>query len=151
MTPPAADRISATRHVCQMLRAGDGVRGRSRRLPVREAQQTKYLTPPQADQFTRVGDAKTPRSNPQQNLKPAELLLAHRHHRHGAPSGTQNPGECHVYFAQGCHLYIALTVGMPRLSVYARHRHQVAGGGAVEHFEKLAPVDPGRGSPLSGE
>jgi hypothetical protein len=23
--------------------------------------------------------------------------------------GPQNPGECHLYFAQGCHLYIAPT------------------------------------------
>ena len=23
--------------------------------------------------------------------------------------GPQNPGECHLYFAEGCHLYIALT------------------------------------------
>jgi hypothetical protein len=23
--------------------------------------------------------------------------------------GSQNPGECHLYFAEGCHLYIALT------------------------------------------
>jgi lipopolysaccharide transport system ATP-binding protein len=47
--------------------------------------------------------------NAQQHLKPAELLLAHRHHRHGASPGTQNPGECHLNFAQGCHLYIART------------------------------------------
>jgi hypothetical protein len=25
-------------------------------------------------------------------------------------SGPQNPGECHFYFAEGCHLYIAVTV-----------------------------------------
>src|ERR1700730_1538950 len=25
--------------------------------------------------------------------------------------GPQNPGMCHLYFAEGCHLYIALTVG----------------------------------------
>jgi hypothetical protein len=23
--------------------------------------------------------------------------------------GPQNPRECHLYFAEGCHLYIALT------------------------------------------
>jgi hypothetical protein len=54
-------------------------------------QQTKYLTPMQADQFARVGYAQPTRSNPQQDLKPTELLLAHRHHRHGAPSGTPEP------------------------------------------------------------
>src|SRR5271163_1854971 len=55
------------------------------------AQQAKYLTPLQSDQFTRVGNTKTTRLNPQQYLKPAELLLAHRHHRHGASSGTPEP------------------------------------------------------------
>jgi hypothetical protein len=24
--------------------------------------------------------------------------------------GPQNPRECHLYFAEGCHLYIALTL-----------------------------------------
>jgi hypothetical protein len=39
MTPPAAaDTLGAKRHVSQLLGAGDGVKGRSRRLPVREAQ-----------------------------------------------------------------------------------------------------------------
>src|SRR5271169_1647080 len=55
------------------------------------AQQTKYLTPVQADQFTRVGNTQTTRLNLQQNLKPAELLLAHRHHRHGATPRTPKP------------------------------------------------------------
>jgi hypothetical protein len=26
------------------------------------------------------------------------------------PPGPQNPRECHLYFAEGCHLYIALTL-----------------------------------------
>src|SRR5271168_4729796 len=55
------------------------------------AQQAKYLTPLQADQFTRVGNTQTTRLNLQQNLKPAELLLAHRHHRHGATPRTPKP------------------------------------------------------------
>jgi hypothetical protein len=25
--------------------------------------------------------------------------------------GPQNPGVCHLYLAEGCHLYIALTSG----------------------------------------
>jgi hypothetical protein len=29
--------------------------------------------------------------------------------------GPQNPGECHLYFAEGCHLYIALTTLDPKL------------------------------------
>ncbi len=37
-TPAAANTVSAKRHVGQLLRAGDGVKGRSRRLPVRAAQ-----------------------------------------------------------------------------------------------------------------
>jgi hypothetical protein len=37
-TLSAADRASATRHVSPLLGTDDGVKGRSRRLPVREAQ-----------------------------------------------------------------------------------------------------------------
>src|SRR5271169_246374 len=55
------------------------------------AQQAKYLTTLQSDQFTRVGNTKTARLNLQQNLKPAELLLAHRHHRHGATPRNPKP------------------------------------------------------------
>jgi hypothetical protein len=40
-TPSAADRVSATRHVSPLLGTGDGVKGRSRRLPVREAQRDR--------------------------------------------------------------------------------------------------------------
>src|SRR5271169_6918446 len=46
---------------------------------------------PNARQFTRVGNTQTTRLNLQQNLKPAELLLAHRHHRHGATPRTPKP------------------------------------------------------------
>ncbi len=56
------------------------------------AQQAKDLTPAQSNQLTRVGNPKTTRLNLQQNLEPAELLLAHRHHRHGAPPGTPKSG-----------------------------------------------------------
>src|SRR5712675_721110 len=55
-------------------------------------QQTKHLTPLQADQHTGVSNTQTTRLNPQQHLKPAELLLAHRQHRQGAPPGTPEPG-----------------------------------------------------------
>src|SRR5580692_3772366 len=54
-------------------------------------QQTKHLTPLQADQHTGVSNTQTTRLNPQQHLK-AELLLAHRQHRQGAPPGTPEPG-----------------------------------------------------------
>src|SRR6266478_95629 len=55
-------------------------------------QQTKYLTPLEADQHTGVSNTQTTRLNPQQHLKTAELLLAHRQHRHhGAPPGTPEP------------------------------------------------------------
>src|SRR5712671_356422 len=50
-------------------------------------QQTKHLTPLQADQHTGVSNTQTTRLNSQQHLKPAELLLAHRQHRQGAPPG----------------------------------------------------------------
>ena len=68
--------------------------GKQARRPVllEAVQQTKHLTPLQADQHTGIIDAQTTRLYLQQNLKPAELLLAHRHHRHGAPSGTPKPG-----------------------------------------------------------
>src|ERR1700730_13653862 len=56
------------------------------------AQQTKHLTPLYADQHTGVTDTQATRLNPQQHVKTAELLLAHRHHRHGAPPGTPEPG-----------------------------------------------------------
>src|SRR5580692_12762617 len=55
-------------------------------------QQTKHLTPLQADQHTGVSNTQTTRLNPQQHVKTAELLLAHRQHRHGAPPGTPKPG-----------------------------------------------------------
>ena len=54
-------------------------------------QQTKHLTPLQADQRASVSYPQTAALHPQQYLKTAELLLAHRHHRHGAPSGTPEP------------------------------------------------------------
>jgi hypothetical protein len=40
---------------------------------------------------------------------PLALAPAMGQHRHSAPTRTQNPGECHLYFAEGWHLYIALT------------------------------------------
>src|SRR6266566_9366707 len=55
-------------------------------------QQTKYLPPLEADQHTGVSNTQTTRLNPQQHLKTAELLLAHRQHRHhGTPPGTPEP------------------------------------------------------------
>src|ERR1700720_3037322 len=56
------------------------------------AQQAKHLTPLQADQRTGVTDTQATRLKPQQHVKTAELPLAHRHHRHGAPPGTPEPG-----------------------------------------------------------
>src|SRR6266436_2768898 len=55
-------------------------------------QQTKYLTPLEADQHSGGSNTPTTRLNPQQHLKTAELLLAHRQTRHhGAPPGTPEP------------------------------------------------------------
>src|SRR6476620_9305278 len=56
------------------------------------AQQAKHLTPLEADQHTGITDTQATRLNPQQHVKTAELLLAHRQHRHGAPPGTPEPG-----------------------------------------------------------
>src|SRR5437868_11241768 len=56
------------------------------------AQQTKHLTPLQPDQHTGVIDTQTTRLDPQQHVKAAELLLAHRQHHQGAPPGTPEPG-----------------------------------------------------------
>src|SRR5215469_1398806 len=73
-------------------------------------QQPKYLTPMQADQPAGVGNTKTTRLNPQQHLEPTELLLAHRHHRHGAPPGTPKPGEVSPLLCTGVSsLYCAYT------------------------------------------
>src|SRR5258708_40096935 len=61
-------------------------------LQLEAAQQTKHLTPLYADQHTGVTDTQPTRLNPQQHVKTAELLLAHRQHRHhGAPPGTPKP------------------------------------------------------------
>src|SRR6266849_7564597 len=65
-------------------------------------QQTKYLTPLQADQHTGVTDTQTTRLNPQQHLKTAELVLAHRQHRHhGAPPRTPEPGGVSPLLCRG--------------------------------------------------
>src|SRR3974390_1793293 len=64
-------------------------------------QQTKHLTPLQADQLTGVNDTQTTRLNSQQHLKTAELLLAHRHHHHGAPPGTPASGGVSPLLCRG--------------------------------------------------
>src|SRR5713226_7351807 len=64
--------------------------------------QTKYLTPLEADQHTGVTDTQTTRLNPQQHLKTAELVLAHRQHRHhGAPPRTPEPGGVSPLLCRG--------------------------------------------------
>jgi hypothetical protein len=89
--------------------------GKQARGPVllKAAQPTKHLAPLQPDQHTGVTDPRTTRLNPQEHLKTAELLLAHRHQRRCAPPGPQNPGECHLYLLEACHFYIALTAKSP--------------------------------------
>src|SRR6202048_1107883 len=73
-------------------------------------QQTKHLTPLQADQHTGVSNTQTTRLNPQQHLKPAELLLAHRQPRQGAPPGTPEPGGVSPLSCRGVSsLYCAYT------------------------------------------
>src|SRR3984893_11757370 len=74
------------------------------------AQQTKHLTPLYADQHTGIIDTQATRLNPQQHVKTAELLLAHRHHRHGAPPGTPEPGDVSPLLCRGVSsLYCAYT------------------------------------------
>jgi hypothetical protein len=90
--------------------------GRPRRFETRLAapcfqtgQQTKHLTALQTEQFAGIRDTQTAGLHAQQDLEPVEFLLAHRHHRHRAPPEPPNPGQCRVNFAEGCHLYIAVT------------------------------------------
>jgi hypothetical protein len=45
------------------------------------------------------------------------------------PPGPQNPRECHLYFAEGCHLYMALT------GMYQKF-------GVVEDYWKATGSDP---------
>src|SRR5437660_1755927 len=42
--------------------------------------------------------------------------------------GPQNPGVCHLYLAEGCHLYIALTA-FCRIFGFLENRYAVLGGG----------------------
>src|SRR5271165_4171514 len=65
------------------------------------AQQTKHLAPLQPNQHAGVIDTQTTRLNPQQHFETAELLLAHRHHRHGAPPGTPEPGGVSPLLCRG--------------------------------------------------
>src|ERR1700758_2148420 len=73
-------------------------------------QQAKRLTPLKPDQHAGVTDTQATRLNPQQNVKTAELLLAHRQHRHGAPPGTPEPGGVSPLSCRGVSsLYCAYT------------------------------------------
>src|SRR6476660_2481982 len=78
------------------------------------AQQTKHLTPLQADQHTGVTDTQATRLNPQQHVKTAELLLAHRHHRHGAPPGTPEPGGVSPLLCRGVSSLYCVYIRMSR-------------------------------------
>src|SRR5215472_13046861 len=77
--------------------------GKQARGPVllEAAQQTKHLTPLQPNQHAGVTDTQTTRLNPQQHVKTAELLLAHRQHRHGAPPGTPEPAGVSPLYCRG--------------------------------------------------
>src|SRR6202023_403313 len=58
-------------------------------------------------------DTQATRLNPQQHVKTAELLLAHRHHRHGAPPGTPEPGDVSPLSCRGVSsLYCAYIVNV---------------------------------------
>src|ERR1700679_1262448 len=92
------------------------------------AQQTKYLPSSQPDQRARVGDPQAPGLDAQQHLKPAELLLAHRHHRHGAPPGTPEPGGVSPLSCRGVSsLYCFYTATKPTLQYVNRSRNSHLG------------------------
>jgi hypothetical protein len=64
-----------------------------------------------ADQLAGVSNTQTTRLNPTCNSTSRRLnsrLLIDTTAKAHLP-GPQNAGECHLYFAKGCHLYIALT------------------------------------------
>src|SRR5580693_5905194 len=95
-------------------------------------QQTKHLTPLQADQHTGVSNTQTTRLNPQQHLKPAELLLAHRQHRQGAPPGTPEPGGVSPLSCRGVSsLYCAYTRGADEAAGRRRTRNAPIGRAKV--------------------
>src|SRR3954451_8778351 len=51
--------------------------------------------------------------SPLSRADPTPLLRSpplYRHDRHGASPVTSGPGECHLYFAEGCHHYIAVAL-----------------------------------------
>ena len=90
------------------------------------AQQTKHLTPPQPDQRAGIGYPQPAGLHAQQHLKPAELLLAHRHHRHGAPPGTPEPGGVSPLFCRGVSsLYCGYT-RRPHNRLYDKSTHDMA-------------------------
>src|ERR1700726_815266 len=89
-------------------------------------QQTKHLTPLQADQHTGVSNTQTTRLNPQQHLKPAELLLAHRQHRQGAPPGTPEPGGVSPLSCRGVSSLYCAYMRKSRNSFYYRPRPESA-------------------------
>ncbi len=56
---------------------------------------------PQPNQRTGITDAQPSGLHPQQHVKAAELLLAHRHHRHGAPPATPEPARVSPLLCRG--------------------------------------------------
>src|SRR6478735_6459211 len=100
-------------------------------------QQTKHLTPLQADQHTGVSNTQTTRLNLQQHLKPAELLLAHRQHRQGAPPGTPEPGGVSPLSCRGVSsLYCAYTCAC----VNCWHMAPARRSGASRAFRPNSPM-----------
>jgi len=73
------------------------------------AQQPEYLSPMQADQRTGIGHTQPTRLNPNNTSSRLNSCLLIDSTAMTHLPRPQNPGECHVYFAEGCHLYIAAT------------------------------------------
>jgi hypothetical protein len=77
-------------------------------------QQAEHLPTMQTHQRTGVGDTQPSRLNPQQHVEPAELLLAHRQHRHDASPGTPKPERVSSLFCRGVpSLYCCYTLRPP--------------------------------------
>jgi hypothetical protein len=47
--------------------------------------------------------------------------------------GPQNPSECHLYFAEGCHLYMAATRPLPQNRLYV-NRILLGFAGIIDRF-----------------
>ena len=96
------------------------------------AQQSKHLTSPQADQSAHIGNTQPAGLHPQQHLEPNELLLAHRHRRHGASPATPEPAGVSPLSCRGVSsLYCGYSLQSPFGRYGKSGRRRSAGGPSV--------------------